>query len=356
MKILYILDRPNLYGSELHVLGLIEYFKKYHVEVITFSEGPLIERIKEKEKLVHIVKIDWIPSLRRIWELIKKIKLISPEIIHAHQPKAALWGGICAKLLNIKLIYTVHSLPGDTGYYRKNLFMKCIVTLFHYCVQFIAEFMSTRNLFVSEVSKKNSFFKRKSIVIYNWIINEKSICNRLDLNFPIKILSISSIDRRKGFDLLVNFLSLLDPNSFTLEILGTGKSEYVLDIQEKFKRKGIKAEFLGYIKDVESYYSRADIFVLFSRSETFGLVYAEAASYGLPIFAKSLLVLKEILPPGNYLSDDLQYLANCFSELIKDINKYNYISLTNQKWSRDKFSYKKNVSLIEEVYNKALNE
>jgi glycosyltransferase involved in cell wall biosynthesis len=356
MKILYILDKPNLYGSELHVLGLIEYFKEYHVEVITFSDGPLIERIKEKGKLVHTIKMDWIPSLRKFRKLIEKIKLISPDFIHAHQPKAGFLGGICAKILSIKLIYTVHSLPGGTGYYRKTLFMKVMVTLFHCCIQFIAEFISDRSLFVSETSRKTSFFKKKSIVIYNWINNKNKICNRLELNFPIKILSIGSIDRGKGFDLLTEFLSMIDPNSFILEILGTGKREYVQNIQEKFKKSGINVKFVGYVKDVGSYYSKADIFVLFSRSETFGLVYAEAASYGLPIFARNLPVLREILPCENFLSNDLEYLSACFFELTKNINKYNYISNINQKWAEEKFSYEKNVASIEEVYNIVLNK
>ena len=48
-KILYLIDKPNLYGSEKHVLDLIENLKSEYVfSLISFDNGPMLPLVEKK--------------------------------------------------------------------------------------------------------------------------------------------------------------------------------------------------------------------------------------------------------------------------------------------------------------------
>jgi glycosyltransferase involved in cell wall biosynthesis len=64
---------------------------------------------------------------------------------------------------------------------------------------------------------------------------------------------------------------------------GIGPEEQALD--REIKRKGVRAEFLGFLEGPKlmQAYASADIFVLPSVSEPWGLVVNEAMQFGLPV-------------------------------------------------------------------------
>ncbi len=114
MKILYIIDQTNLFGSELHVFDLIKKLGPLNqITLIAFNNGPLINMIKELNLNITVIVIDlsWFPNAFKLLKLINQVKNISPNIIHSHQPKAILYGSIIAKFVGKKHISTIHSIP-----------------------------------------------------------------------------------------------------------------------------------------------------------------------------------------------------------------------------------------------------
>lgn len=87
---------------------------------------------------------------------------------------------------------------------------------------------------------------------------------------------------QKGFDRLIDAWRLLpDGHGWTLRIVGGGPDEEALRRQAQ----GLDIEIAGPSKDMAGEYSRASIFVLSSRYEGFGLVLAEAQSFGIPLIS-----------------------------------------------------------------------
>lgn len=106
--------------------------------------------------------------------------------------------------------------------------------------------------------------------------------------------------RHKGFDLLIQAFRLFAEKNkdWTLDIVGEGP-------EEKLYREMIAEYDLGerihlhpFTSDIQRYYSAAQVFVLSSRWEGFGLVLVEAMSHGLPVIASDLPVCQEIM--GNF--------------------------------------------------------
>lgn len=100
----------------------------------------------------------------------------------------------------------------------------------------------------------------------------------------IRILYVGRIVKRKKLDVVIKALDLLNNNSqneFILEVVGEG--EYLAEI-EKLANKSVR--FHGKINEFHELlriYRRCHIFAMPSIKETFGLVYIEALSQGLPI-------------------------------------------------------------------------
>lgn len=359
-KILYLIDKPNLYGSELHLLQLIEEFKSnYVIKVISFSEGPLLDKIDALNIPVDIVPFSWMPSIKRIKQLREIAHDFAPNIIHGHQPKATFWAGIISRTIGAKCINTIHSSAGNTALEKKGYLLKIITVCFHYGIQFFSELFANKVVFVSETSKKMAFFKKKAVVIYNWInkANQTDYIERKP-NSKVKLLFVGSISKLKGIDILIDMLILLKSKGidFEIDILGNGKINFVAKVKNKLKDENINAIFHGYVRDTKPYYEKADVFMLFSRTETFGIAYAEAANYGLPIFARKLPVLQEILPHLNYLSDDLNYLSDSLIALIGNKDLYVEISKGNNRWANEKFDFNKNIKVLEFLYSSLLDK
>jgi glycosyltransferase involved in cell wall biosynthesis len=76
------------------------------------------------------------------------------------------------------------------------------------------------------------------------------------------------------------------------------------------------------LKDLEKFYSEADIFVLPSLYEPFGIVFAEAMSFGLPIIATRVGGIPELVEDGEngFLvpPKDVNSLADAIDKLVSD--------------------------------------
>lgn len=103
----------------------------------------------------------------------------------------------------------------------------------------------------------------------------------------INVLAVGRLSHQKGFDaLLASWPRVVaDFPEARLAVVGDGPDR--LALEQKIEILGLKdSVFLeGAVSDVDSYYSRADVFVLSSRWEGFPNALLEAMSWGLPCIA-----------------------------------------------------------------------
>ncbi len=101
----------------------------------------------------------------------------------------------------------------------------------------------------------------------------------------------------KGFDLLIQAFHLFAEKNkeWTLDIVGEG-------VEEELYRKMISEYGLQeritihpFTNCIQSYYTDAQVYVLSSRWEGFGLVIVEAMAHGLPVVSSNLPTSKEIM-------------------------------------------------------------
>lgn len=111
-------------------------------------------------------------------------------------------------------------------------------------------------------------------------------------------LAVGRFSRQhKGFDLLIEAFRLFAQknNEWKLDIVGEGAEEGLFrELISKYKLES-RIEIHPFTNNIQSYYSNAQVYVLSSRWEGFGLVLVEAMAHGLPVISSDLPTSIEIM-------------------------------------------------------------
>jgi glycosyltransferase involved in cell wall biosynthesis len=104
-------------------------------------------------------------------------------------------------------------------------------------------------------------------------------------NGVLRLLFLSRLDPKKGLENLLAAMASLDPKT-TLDVYGTGDPSYVRSLKKLTADLGLstRVRYHGHVdghQRLEAFIN-ADLFVLPTHSENFGMVVAEALAHGVP--------------------------------------------------------------------------
>jgi L-malate glycosyltransferase len=232
--------------------------------------------------------------------IIEKIDFSQIDINHCHFQYTD--GGLALRLKKEKGVpYIVTIRNTDVNLYHK---------YFHYLrpkgIEILKEAEAV--IFISPSYKVNAFknifpkkyhqaLESKSFVQPNGIsdfwhenidntIKNKTIATKLKSGVPIKFLSVGLIDKNKNHLFAVKLIKkLAETIPCELTIIGTPDDAFEA-LQKEMVQNPTLIKHVPYIEEKEKllpYYRASDIFIMPSQLETFGLVYVEALSQGLPV-------------------------------------------------------------------------
>ncbi|WP_224490195.1 glycosyltransferase family 4 protein [Robertkochia flava] len=241
-----------------------------------------------------------------------------------------------------------------------DLFMKYRFDLFPLCLQiirnakkiiFIAESLHIKLKMKSFYTFLKSQLDQKSVAIYNGI-DEQWLQNRNfenTLNNPIKVLFVGNLVYRKHPLELINAVKILHQSGLKINLTLVGKKGDQLTqiLQEINKYPGLIC-YRGEIKslcEMKAVYRCHDIFALPSEGETFGLVYLEALSQGLPILLCANQGIDGIIDnfPGVRIAKPTPLnISQGLERIILDYPTYDFCSLDMDEfyWSNVAKKYK----------------
>lgn len=113
-----------------------------------------------------------------------------------------------------------------------------------------------------------------------------------------KFLAVGRFSKRhKGFDLLIEAFHLFaeQDKEWTLDIVGEGPEETLYkELITKYRLED-RVTIHPFTNHIQAYYSDAQVYVLSSRWEGFGLVLVEAMAHSLPVVSSDLPTSREIM-------------------------------------------------------------
>ena len=236
----------------------------------------------------------------------------------------------------------------------------------------VPTYQEKENLILNYKSENNIYIVSPGVDLEKFKSKNKfESRNKLGLSQTSKILlSVGRIEPIKGYDVLINALSF--PNfsdDFDVRLLiigGDSKSQNELERLNSLKLKhGLnnQVNFLGAIDhdELPIYFSAADIFVMPSAYETFGIAALEASACNLPVIAPQIGGLKSVVKHGQtgFLSVNKspESLTHYLEILLKNkplrelFGVNSRLHAMNYSWGK---SSKDLISVFEDVLSKCL--
>ena len=141
----------------------------------------------------------------------------------------------------------------------------------------------------------------------------------------VALLAVGSVVPRKGYDVLVAALADIKDLPWRLTIVGdrTRDAATAAALDDNIRRHGLgeRIDVVGAVDDhrLGALYAGADLFVLPSRFEGYGMAFAEAIAHGLPVIGTTAGAIPETVPDGAGLlvpPDDAPALTSALRRLI----------------------------------------
>lgn len=143
---------------------------------------------------------------------------------------------------------------------------------------------------------------------------------------PVRLLSVASLTRRKAHDVLIDSLAALKTITWQARFVGGLNFDpaWAKSLRDRVECLDLaeRIEFVGAVDDTALEYQRADLFVLPSRFEGYGMVFAEALAAGLPVIAANTGAVPDVVPSGAGLlvaPDDKQALTEALQQVLSDV-------------------------------------
>ncbi|NLN96052.1 MAG: glycosyltransferase family 4 protein [Bacteroidales bacterium] len=176
--------------------------------------------------------------------------------------------------------------------------------------------------------------KPKSHIIPNgindyWLNNRKS---KERANNQRTVIFVGIINKRKNLQAIINACEILNKQSFNIRLMVAGDGPLLSDLK---KQKHLTpVSYYGHISDPEKLrdlYREADLLAVPSLIETFGLIYPEAMSQGLPVIYSKNQGFDGHFPEGYVGFTVNPHDANEIASKIKMIYSY-YARLSNNAY------------------------
>ncbi|MBL7199900.1 MAG: glycosyltransferase family 4 protein [Anaerolineae bacterium] len=175
---------------------------------------------------------------------------------------------------------------------------------------------------------------------------------------------LGSLKPRKNLRFLLDVFAEVRDKEPDVKLIvgGAGPQRAQLEAYATALGLGNSVAFTGYIpeeKKVE-YYNRADIFVLPSRLEGFGMVATEAMACGTPVVVSNVSSLPEIVLDGEtgFLADP--YRISDFAEkilrLVHDPVLRMQMGINGRDWTLRRFSWDRAATLTRDIYEQVIAE
>jgi glycosyltransferase involved in cell wall biosynthesis len=180
---------------------------------------------------------------------------------------------------------------------------------------------------------------------------------------PVRLLFVGEHEDRKGLQFLLKAVQLLRQDRVGVVLRTVGDGSRTRALKALTRRLGIEdlVTFSGYQPDPDGTllpraYASADIFVLPSLKEGFGLVLLEAMASGVPVIASDISAIPEVIGDAGVLvpAMDSRALAHAIRSLIQSPARWSELRARGQARVNSLFSWDQVIAKVVAVYNEAI--
>ncbi|OWR15177.1 glycosyltransferase [Chryseobacterium sp. VAUSW3] len=350
MKILRLTTLLDFGGQEKKYLSFTENPEllrhQYVFSAIGYG-GNAERKLKERGFEVHVLNRNFsIRNLSNIWAVYRLIKKIRPDVVHAAAAEANFHGIIAAKLAGVKTILGEEiGIPNHSS-----IAQKVFRWVYRFADQVIGVSQSVKNHLVNTGEIPES----KGKVIYNPVSIPTPFPRKNSPNF--EIVYVGRLEIVKNVETLITAFAHSNNAHTHLTIVGDGRERHHLEGLTSTLHMDSKITFTGFNSEPSKYLSNADLFVLPSFSEGFGIAAAEAMFLKIPVLCSMVGGIPEFVKDGESgwlfdpkntaeLTEKLNQIIEMDAESLHLIGRNGYDKVINQ------FTVERYIENLESFYH-----
>lgn len=353
MKILQVITSLQTGGAEKLIVDIVPLLRQrgLEVDVCIFNgkDTPFKRQLEECGGKIYCLSHDeryYSPiKIYKLWRIMRHY-----DIVHTHNTAPQLFAAIAGLFCAVKLITTEHNTYNRR---RDWIGYKTIDRWMYdkYCKVICISKQAEENL-----REYLSHSKADIVTIYNGVDVDRYYTAKADIslcNLPKRfaIVMVAGFREQKDQDTLIRAMSHLDKEKFEIWLVGDGERHIAIEgLIRNLNLEG-SVRLLGWRQNVAELLHAADVVVMSSHWEGFGLVAVEGMAAYKPVLASDVDGLNAIVRGYGILfpHGDDKALANEIKHLAEDRDYYNQIA--SQCYERAKqFDIRKMVDAYANVY------
>lgn len=361
MKILhYIPSLDRSLGGTTAYMQLLsrELGKLVELHVVTHKSANPVELsncvLHYVENIKHFLlfKKEWLGLLRNV----------RPDIVHIN----CCWMPSCAftqkwaQNVEYKVVLTPHGML-EPWIIARHYWSRKFPALMFYQKKAI---INADYIHATAESEKSNLLKLgyndKICIIPNGIEVDRIVLKK-DWGRNKRILFLSRIHVKKGIEFLLEAVALLKDKlkGYVIEIAGEGENEYITQLKQKAKNLQIESlvQFCGGVYGDQKWklFQEADVFVLPTYSENFGIVVAEALACGTPVITTQGTPWEELETAhcGWWTEIGVQPTAEALDKFLQlSVQELEIMGRNGRKLVEQKYSSRRMAEKMVELYHK----
>lgn len=346
-------------------IGLVVYGSLETVSGGYFYDRRLAASLEELGNEVHVFSIPWRNYVAHLTDnlsfrlppdldVLIQDELNHPSLISANRPPHAY-----------PIISLVHHLRSSEDHPKLQNIIYALVerTYLRSVDGFIFNSKTTQQEVYNLIGTgKPSVIAHPPIDRYVRVFSESAVTERAMQSGPLRMLFLGNLIPRKGLSTLITAISNLPSNSVSLAVVGSMEIDpaYVRKVQNQATVPGVNGsiKFHGFLEDesVQKELEQAQILVVPSSYEGFGMVYLEGMAFGLPAIGTTAGAACEIIQPGEngflIQPGDAAALSIFLKALIQDRNLLTRLSLNALASYRQATAWEQSLESIHKYLSK----
>jgi glycosyltransferase involved in cell wall biosynthesis len=322
MKIVYVVTRADAVGgASIHVRDLARAMldRGHQAIVLAGGEGPVTDQLGRAGVPFRALRrlrraLRPVSDLRAFGELTAVLRELRPDLVSAHTAKAGWLGRAACARLGLPAIYTPHgwAIAGRMSGSRVFRIAERAAARWARAIVCVCEYER-------ELALRHRIAPAERLeVVRNGVRDVGPAMRARPEAEPARMVSVARFERPKDHATLLKAVARLKSRQWTLELAGNGPLEPESRRLAGELGIGERVRFLGYVADAAEALSRAQIFVLSSRSEGFPRSVLEAMRAGLPVVASDVGGIRETGAARLVEAGDAAALAAELEALIGD--------------------------------------
>ncbi len=359
IKVLFTIPNFDTAGSGLPLIKLASSLnkKKFSPEIACLhKKGDLFQDKVLNQFKVHIIDLykkerPILKMMLECYKLSKIFKKIKPDIIHSYNYSADYTEPLAARMAGVRWIYTKKNMswrgPSYRGWKLRSWLAHSVICQNKEMIQKF--YKNSNNTFLIPIGVDTNEFKK----------NIKNKNESMDHRY---IITVANLLKIKGIHTLIKAFYKVHENykDWNLLLVGDYKTEYGIfckNLVKKFKIES-RVKFLGKQKRVKKYLEKSEIFVLATSKKGEGAPVSllEAMANSKNIIGSDVSGIRDQLsafPNHLFEADNVDSLVEKLKIFLgKSRLENSDYGNAFQLFVKEKFSLRREVTLIEDLYKK----